>query len=60
MAEETNPILNQSTEDGDRVVTMSEILENEQEMLDDANAVLGAMDDKNCTYAEVSHTNPML
>ncbi|KAJ8721159.1 hypothetical protein PYW07_001934 [Mythimna separata] len=36
--------------DGDKVVTMVDVLQEQQEFEDDANAVLGASDDKNCTY----------
>ncbi|XP_018329909.1 putative E3 ubiquitin-protein ligase UBR7 [Agrilus planipennis] len=36
----------------DSIVTLGEVLEAEQEMIEDANAVLGAGDDKNCTYTE--------
>lgn len=36
--------------DGDKVVTMMDVLQEQQEFEDDANAVLGASDDKNCTY----------
>ena len=31
-------------------VTMLDVLQDEQDLEDDANAVLGAADDKNCTY----------
>ncbi|XP_063240351.1 putative E3 ubiquitin-protein ligase UBR7 [Bacillus rossius redtenbacheri] len=34
------------------VITMLDVLEEEQELEDDATAVLGASDDKNCTYIE--------
>ncbi|KAJ8730487.1 hypothetical protein PYW08_001900 [Mythimna loreyi] len=36
--------------DGDKVVTMVDVLQEQQEFEEDANAVLGASDDKNCTY----------
>lgn len=36
--------------DGDKVVTMLDVLQEQQDFEEDANAVLGASDDKNCTY----------
>ncbi|KAM3963765.1 LOW QUALITY PROTEIN: uncharacterized protein ACR2FA_002288 [Aphomia sociella] len=36
--------------DGEKVVTMMDVLQEQQEFEEDANAVLGASDDKNCTY----------
>lgn len=42
--------------DGDKVVTMMDVLQEQQEFEDDANAVLGASDDKNCTYPKVRLT----
>ncbi|CAB3238846.1 unnamed protein product [Arctia plantaginis] len=36
--------------DGDKVVTMMDVLQEQQDFEEDANAVLGASDDKNCTY----------
>ncbi|XP_013179930.1 PREDICTED: putative E3 ubiquitin-protein ligase UBR7 [Papilio xuthus] len=36
--------------DGDKVVTMLDVLQEEQDFEEDANAVLGASDDKNCSY----------
>ena len=35
------------------VITMVDVLKEEEELEDDANAVLGASDDKNCTYSQV-------
>lgn len=44
-----------SQENGcDETVTMVDVLENEKELEEDATAVLGASDDKNCTYLQVS------
>ncbi|KAK4886651.1 hypothetical protein RN001_002922 [Aquatica leii] len=52
MSEETESI-DQSIEDNEQgVVTLGEVLQDEQQMIDDANAVLGAIDDKKCTYSE--------
>lgn len=55
MAESTssNEIINNIEEDNS--VTMLDVLQEERELEDDANAVLGASDDKNCTYGKVSH-----
>ncbi|GBP87544.1 Putative E3 ubiquitin-protein ligase UBR7 [Eumeta japonica] len=36
--------------DGEPVVTMIDVLKEQQEFEEDANAVLGASDDKNCTF----------
>ncbi|XP_013187334.2 putative E3 ubiquitin-protein ligase UBR7 [Amyelois transitella] len=36
--------------DGDKVVTMMDVLQEQEEFEEDANAVLGASDEKNCTY----------
>lgn len=38
--------------DGEKVVTMMDVLQEQQEFEDDANAVLGASDEKNCTYSK--------
>ncbi|KAJ2950311.1 hypothetical protein O0L34_g11677 [Tuta absoluta] len=38
--------------DGQKVVTMMDVLREQQDFEEDANAVLGASDDKNCTYAK--------
>lgn len=43
--------------DGDKVVTMMDVLEEQQNFEEDANAVLGASDDKNCTYLKVKCTS---
>lgn len=42
--------------DGDKVVTMMDVLQEQQDFEDDANAVLGASDDKECTYSKVKYT----
>lgn len=39
--------------DGEKVVTMMDVLQEQQDFEEDANAVLGASDDKNCTYSKV-------
>ncbi|KAG7305863.1 hypothetical protein JYU34_008405 [Plutella xylostella] len=38
--------------DGEKVVTMMDVLQEQQDFEDDANAVLGASDDKECTYSK--------
>lgn len=46
-------------EDEDKGVTLVEVLEEEAQLEEDANAVLGGSDDTNCTYTSVtlcSHT----
>lgn len=40
--------------DGEKVVTMMDVLQEQEEFEEDANAVLGASDDKNCTYSKVN------
>lgn len=40
--------------DGGEVVTMMDVLKEQQEFEDDANAVLGGSDDKECTYSQVN------
>lgn len=37
----------------EKSVTMLDVLQEENQLEEDANAVLGASDDKNCTYSEV-------
>lgn len=39
--------------DGEKVVTMMDVLQEQQEFEEDAKAVLGASDDMNCTYSKV-------
>ncbi|XP_044749277.1 putative E3 ubiquitin-protein ligase UBR7 [Coccinella septempunctata] len=39
-------------EDPDNVVTLGEVLQYENQMIEDTAAVLGAMNDKNCSYIE--------
>lgn len=39
--------------DGERVVTMMDVLQDQVDFEEDANAVLGASDDNNCTYSKV-------
>lgn len=43
-----------SESDGEKVVTMMDVLQEQQDFEEDANAVLGASDDKNCTYSKVN------
>nr|XP_026486444.1 putative E3 ubiquitin-protein ligase UBR7 [Vanessa tameamea] len=38
--------------DGEKVVTMMDVLQEQEDFEEDANAVLGASDDKNCTYSK--------
>ncbi|KAJ0175875.1 hypothetical protein K1T71_009034 [Dendrolimus kikuchii] len=38
--------------EGEKVVTMMDVLQEQQDFEDDANAVLGASDEKNCTYSK--------
>lgn len=40
--------------DGEKVVTMMDVLQEQEEFEDDVNAVLGASDEKNCTYSKVN------
>ena len=40
--------------DEDSVVSLKDIIEEEQELQDTANAVLGDSDDTNCTYPKVN------
>lgn len=49
-APKTEPI---ETDDAE-FVTMLDVLEEEEKLEQDANAVLGASDEKNCTYSKVS------
>lgn len=37
----------------DQIVSMVDVLNDEQQLQDDANAVLGACDDAVCTYSQV-------
>lgn len=43
----------QENNDDMEVVTMVDVLKEEQDLEDDANAVLGGSDEKNCTYTKV-------
>lgn len=40
-------------QEGQKVVTMMDVLKEQEEFEEDANAVLGASDDKDCTYSKV-------
>lgn len=48
----SNSSCNNENQDKD-VVTMLDVLEEENELEEDANAVLGGADDKICTYSKV-------
>jgi E3 ubiquitin-protein ligase UBR7 len=41
-------------EEETNVITMMDVLKEEQDLEDDAKAVLGAADDQNCTYSRVN------
>ncbi len=43
--------------DEDSVVSIKDVVEEEQELQDTANAVLGDSDDTNCTYTKVLYNN---
>lgn len=45
-------------EDEDSVISLKDVIEEDQELQDTANAVLGDSDDTNCTYPEVTLTEP--
>lgn len=51
MSEENNTSVDGSVDEVE-VVTLDEVLQEQQQMIDDANAVLGAIDDKKCSYSE--------
>lgn len=38
--------------DGEKIVTMMDVLKEQEDFEEDANAVLGGSDDKNCTYSQ--------
>lgn len=40
--------------DGEEVVTMMDVLKEQQDFEDDANAVLGGSDEKECTFSQVN------
>lgn len=40
-------------EDEDSIISLKDVIEEDQELQDTANAVLGGSDDTNCTYPEV-------
>lgn len=44
-------------DDGDKIVTMVDVLNEETELEEHANAVLGGADDKICTYSKVVFTS---
>lgn len=50
MAEELSTTVEDLDESEDNVVTLQDVIQTEQALIADANAVLGASDDKNCTY----------
>jgi len=43
----------------DQTVSMVDVLNDEQQLQDDANAVLGACDDNVCTYSQVEHSRQL-
>lgn len=45
---------NEEMTESEEVVTMMDVLQEQQDFEDDANAVLGASDEKNCTYTKVN------
>lgn len=56
MAESSYTVANSSeeyNEEEGNTITMLDVLEEEQKLEEDANAVLGGSDDKNCTFSEV-------
>ena len=46
--------------DEDSVVSIKDVVEEEKEIQDTANAVLGDSDDTNCTYSKVHSVIPFL
>lgn len=57
---ENNPEENYNNDlsaDEMETVTLSEVAQSQQSLYADAYAVLGASDDKNCTYSEVIIVN---
>ena len=42
------------SEDGENVLSMVDVLEEDKALEEEANAVLGASDDQNCTYPQVA------
>jgi len=41
--------------EGDQIISMVDVLNDEQQLQDDANAVLGPCDDNICTYSQVKN-----
>lgn len=62
MSEETENVMEIETErdpltenpEDENVMTLNDVLEYEDELIENTAAVLGAANDKNCSYAEVS------
>lgn len=54
MADDNNCDPMKEFEDETTIVTMVDVLKAEEIMEENADAVLGSADDKNCTYSEVS------
>lgn len=58
MENNTDDVLNSEagaeTADDMEIITLSDVVLNQQDLLADVCAVLGASDDKNCTYSEVN------
>lgn len=55
MSENENINENEQNAEGEEVFTWSEVIQMQEEIQSNAYAVLGAIDDKNCTYPEVIH-----
>ena len=51
------PHLDDTVDDNNDGITMVDVLEEQAELEEDANAVLGDSDAKNCTYPQVSFQN---
>jgi hypothetical protein len=59
MAESSTSVMTSTSkeeclEEETNVITMIDVLKEEQDLEDDAKAVLGASDDQNCTYSRVN------
>lgn len=44
---------NEEDDDEEEIITMQDVIDQEEELEDEAFAVLGASDDKNCSYTQV-------
>lgn len=52
--EKTDPVFNPPKEKDDTIITLMDVLEQENEMEKEYAAVLGGSDEKFCTYSKVS------